>query len=96
MGLREFRQVFNRLTIPAQAFGLHIYLRGGHGLAGQSYFFICLFVYLFVCFVSDLMLLGHAACVMNELPFSSYFLGCQGGSHGFQVFPAPAITLVCP
>ena len=72
------------MTIPAQAFGLHIYLPGG-----------VLFLYLFVCFVSDLMLLGHAACVVNGLPFSSYFLGCQGGFHGFQVFPAPAITLVC-
>ena len=41
------------------------------------------------------MLLGHAACVMNELPFSSYFWGCRGGSHDLQVFPAPAITLVC-
>ena len=41
------------------------------------------------------MLLGHAACVMNELPFSSYFWGCRRGSHNLQVFPAPAITLVC-
>ena len=32
---------------------------------------------------------------MDELPFSSYFWGCQGGSHGFQVFPAPTVTLVC-
>ena len=41
------------------------------------------------------MLPGHTACVMNELPFSSYFCGCQGGCHNLQVSPAPAITLVC-
>ena len=38
------------------------------------------------------MLLGHAACVMDELPFSSYFWGHREGSHGLQVFPAPVKT----
>ena len=41
------------------------------------------------------MLLGHVACVINELPLLFLFWGCQGGSHDFQVFPTPAIMLVC-
>ncbi len=40
------------------------------------------------------MLLGHSACVMIELPFSSYFWGCQGRSQNLQVFPTPSIMMV--